>query len=118
MTSTEILKLIDAGYTKAEIEALDNPQNSQDNPQDQQPDQQKDQQQDQKQDQQQDQQKDTAQEFMNWMKKVNDSMEKVIKTMQASNLQNDSVDSVGKDINANVDKIMQSIIRQEQKEVK
>ena len=110
MTSLEVLKLIDAGYTKAEIDALDNPQNPQNIPQDQQPDQQPD------------QQKQpagmNAQDFMDWMKKVNDSMEKVVRTMQASNLQNDSVDSVGKDMTSNVDKIMQSIIRPEQKEVK
>ena len=60
----------------------------------------------------------TAQDFMDWMKKVNDSMEKVVRTMQASNLQHDSFESGGKDMNANVDKIMQSIIRPEQKEVK
>ena len=106
MTSLEVLKLINAGYTKAEIEAMDNPQNTQDNTQDKQPEQ--------------PEQPTgiTAQDFMDWMKKVNDSMDKVVRTMQASNLQNDTIDSVGKDMTANVDKIMQSIIRPEQKEVK
>ena len=132
MTTSEVLKLIEAGYTKAEIAALDNPQNPQDNPQGesstQQPDKQTDQQPDKQTDQQTDKQTDqqteqqpagmTAQDFMDWMKKVNESMEKVVRTMQASNLQNDSVDSVGKDMTSNVDKIMQSIIRPEQKEVK
>lgn len=125
MTSLEVLKLINAGYTKAEIEAMDNPQNTQDNTQDKQPEQPEqlpDKQSEQLPDKQPEQPEQptgiTAQDFMDWMKKVNDSMDKVVRTMQASNLQNDTIDSVGKDMTANVDKIMQSIIRPEQKEVK
>jgi hypothetical protein len=96
-----------------------NPQNPQDNPQPEpdqpQPDQPQPDQPDQPQPDQPDQHQDDAR-----FTQLNATMEKLIKTIQSSNLNNNSFDHLKEtDINAEVDKIMAGIIRpeREQKEV-
>lgn len=118
MNYSEVKELLQAGFTAEEIRGMlttpaDNPQNPQDNPQPELP--QPEQQEEQPQPVQLEQTQDDAK-----FNQLNATMEKLIKTIQHSNLNNNSFDHMKEtDINAEVDKIMAGIIRpeREQKEV-
>ena len=124
MNYSEVKELLQAGFTAEEIRGMlitpaDNPQNSQDNPQPEpkQPEEQPEpkQPEEQPQPKQPEQQQDDAK-----FNQLNATMEKLIKTIQHSNLNNNSFDRMKEtDINSEVDKIMAGIIRpeREQKEV-
>ena len=116
MNYSEVKELLQAGFTAEEIRGMlitpaDNPQNSQDNPQPEQP---HPEQPEQPQPEQPEQPQDDAK-----FNQLNDTMEKLIRTIQHSNLNNNSFDRMKEtDINSEVDKIMAGIIRPErEKEV-
>ena len=102
MNYSEVKELLSAGFTADEIRNMmnpqaDNPQNPQDIPQPQ-PDQPQPQP---------DQPQDDAR-----FTQLNATMEKLIKTIQSSNLNNNSFDKMKEtDINTEVDEIMAGIIR-------
>ena len=106
MNYSEVKELLKAGFTADEIRQMmnpqgNNPQNSQDNPQPEQPEQ--------TQPEQPEQQQDETK-----FNQLNATMEKLIKTIQSSNLNTNSFDSLKEpDLNAEVDKIMAGIIRPE-----
>ena len=106
MNYSEVKELLQAGFTADEIRTMmnpqaNNPQNPQINPQPEQPEQTQPEQPEQPQD-------DSR------FNQLNATMEKLIKTIQSSNLNNSSFDSIAKpDLNAEVDKIMAGIIRPE-----
>ena len=112
MNYSEVKELLQAGFTAEEIRGMlttpaDNPQNPQDNPQPEMP--QPEQQEEQPQPVQLEQTQDDAK-----FNQLNATMEKLIKTIQHSNLNNNSFDHMKEtDINAEVDKIMAGIIRPE-----
>ena len=112
MNYSEVKELIQAGFTAEEIRGMlttspDNPQNSQVNPQPEQP--QPEQPEEQPQPEQPEQTQDDAR-----FNQLNATMEKLIKTIQHSNLNNNSFDRMKEtDINSEVDKIMAGIIRPE-----
>ena len=125
MNYSEVKELLQAGFTAEDIRGMlttpaDNPQNPQDNPQTEQP---------QKKEAQENEVLDLdpvqdpaekAQENDAKFNQLNATMEKLIKTIQHSNLNNNSFDHMKEtDINSEVDKIMAGIIRpeREQKEV-
>ena len=118
MNYSEVKELLQAGFTAEEIRGMlttpaDNPQNPQNNPQPEQP--QPEQPEEQPQPEQPEQTQDDAK-----FNQLNATMEKLIKTIQHSNLNNNSFDHMKEtDINSEVDKIMAGIIRpeREQKEV-
>ena len=118
MNYSEVKELLQAGFTAEEIRGMlitptDNPQNPQDNPQPEQP--QPVQPEEQPQPVQPEEKQDDAK-----FNQLNATMEKLIKTIQLSNLNNNSFDHMKEtDINAEVDKIMAGLIRpeREQKEV-
>lgn len=126
MNYSEVKELLQAGFTAEEIRGMlitptDNPQNPQDNPQPEQPEpvqpekQPEPVQPEQPQPVQPEENQDDAK-----FNQLNATMEKLIKTIQLSNLNNNSFDHMKEtDINAEVDKIMAGIIRPErdQKEV-
>ena len=103
MNYSEVKELLQAGFTAEEIRGMlttpaDNPQNPQDNPQPEQP-----------QPEQPEQPQDDAR-----FNQLNATMEKLIKTIQHSNLNNNSFDRMKEtDINSEVDKIMAGLIRPE-----
>jgi DNA-binding transcriptional MerR regulator len=112
MNYSEVTKLLDAGFTVDEIRGMmgSNPQNPQDNPQPEpeQPEQQPE--------------PDTASQPVTQptpeqeekFSQLSQSIEKLIKTIQVSNLQNRSFDTPATpDINKQVDSIMAGIIRPE-----
>ena len=109
MNYSEVKELLQAGFTAEEIRGMlitpaDNPQNPQDNPQHEQP------QPEQLEKQPQPEQPQEDAKF----NQLNATMEKLIKTIQLSNLNNNSVDHLkDTDINTEVDKIMAGIIRPE-----
>ena len=112
MNYSEVKELLQAGFTAEEIRGMlttpaDNPQNPQENPQPEeqpQPDQQA-----QPQPAQPEQTQDDAK-----FNQLNATMEKLIKTIQSSNLNNSSFDKMKEtDINTEVDKIMAGLIRPE-----
>ena len=112
MNYSEVKELLRAGFTAEEIRGMlttpsDNPQNPQDNPQPKQPEEQPEPKQP-------EQTQDDAK-----FNQLNATMEKLIKTIQHSNLNNNSFDKMNEtDINSEVDKIMAGIIRPErEKEV-
>ena len=113
MNYSEVKELLQAGFTAEEIRGMlttpaDNPQNPQNNPQPEQTE-------EQPQPVQPEQTQDDAR-----FNQLNATMEKLIKTIQHSNLNNNSFDHMKEtDINSEVDKIMAGIIRpeREQKEV-
>lgn len=115
MNYSEVKELLQAGFTADEIRTMlttpaDNPQNPQDNPQPEpkQPDQPQPEQPDQPQP---EQTQDDAR-----FTQLNATMEKLIKTIQSSNLNNNSFDQMKEtDINTKVDEIMAGIIRPERK---
>ena len=110
MNYSEVKELLQAGFTAEEIREMlttpsDNPQNPQDNPQPEQP---KEQPQP-EQPEQPEQPQDDAR-----FNQLNATMEKLIKTIQHSNLNNNSFDRMKEtDIDTEVDKIMAGIIRPE-----
>ena len=112
MNYSEVKELLQAGFTAEEIRGMlttpsDNPQNSQDNPQPEQP--QPEQPEEHPQPEQPEQTQDDAK-----FNQLNSTMEKLIKTIQHSNLNNNSFDHMKEtDINSEVDKIMAGIIRPE-----
>lgn len=122
MNYSEVKELLQAGFTAEEIRGMlitpaDNPQNPQENPQPKQPEEQPQPEQPEEQPQpvQPEQTQDDAK-----FNQLNATMEKLIKTIQHSNLNNNSFDHMKEtDINTEVDKIMAGIIRpeREQKEV-
>ena len=112
MNYSEVKELLKAGFTAEEIRTMlitpaDNPQNPQDNPQPEQLEEQPQPEQPEKQP-----QPEQTQDA--WFNQLNDTMEKLIKTIQHSNLNNNSFDRMKEtDINSEVDKIMAGIIRPE-----
>lgn len=118
MNYSEVKELLQAGFTAEEIRGMlttssDNPQNPQENPQPQpkQPEEQPEpkQPEEQPQPKQPEQTQDDAK-----FNQLNATMEKLIKTIQHSNLNNNSFDHMKEtDINSEVDKIMAGIIRPE-----
>lgn len=117
MNYSEVKELLQAGFTAEEIRTMlitpaDNPQNPQDNPQPEQP--QPEQSEEKPQPEQPEQTQDDAR-----FNQLNETMQKLIKTIQSSNLNNSSFDKMKEtDINTEVDKIMAGIIRPErEKEV-
>lgn len=114
MNYSEVKELLQAGFTAEEIRGMlitsaDNPQNPQDNPQ---PEEQPEEQPKQPEEQPQTEQTPDDAKF----NQLNATMEKLIKTIQSSNLNNNSFDHMKEtDINSEVDKIMASIIRPERK---
>ena len=119
MNYSEVKELLQAGFTAEEIRGMlttpaDNPQNPQDNPQPKQTEEQPQPEQTEEQPQPEQTQDDAK------FNQLNDTMEKLIRTIQHSNLNNNSFDHMKEtDINSEVDKIMAGIIRpeREQKEV-
>ncbi len=124
MNYSEVKELLQAGFTAEEIRGMlttpaDNPQIPQDNPQPQpkQPEEQSEPKQPEEQPQPKQPEKTQDDAKFN---QLNATMEKLIKTIQHSNLNNNSFDHMKEaDINTEVDKIMAGIIRpeREQKEV-
>ena len=114
MNYSEVKELLQAGFTADEIRTMmnpqaDNPQNPQDNPQPEQPEQPQPDQQEQPQPVQPEQTHDDTK-----FNQLNATMEKLIKTIQSSNLNNSSFDKMSEtDINTEVDKIMAGLIRPE-----
>lgn len=112
MNYLEVKELLQAGFTAEEIRGMlitpaNNPQNPQDNPQpEEQPEEQP------KQPEVQPEQIQDDDKF----NQLNATMEKLIKTIQSSNLNNNSFDHMKEtDIDSEVDKIMAGIIRPERK---
>lgn len=114
MNYSEVKELLQAGFTADEIRTMmdpqaNNPQNPQNNPQPAQPEQPEEQPQPAQPEQPEEQPQEDAR-----FNQLNATMEKLIKTIQNSNLNNSSFDSIPKpDLNAEVDKIMAGIIRPE-----
>ena len=117
MNYSEVKELLQAGFTAEEIRGMlttpaDNPQNPQDNPQPE-PKQLEEQPQP-KQPEEQPQPEQTQDDAK--FNQLNATMEKLIKTIQSSNLNNNSFDQMKEtDINTKVDEIMAGIIRPERK---
>lgn len=111
MNYSEVKELLQAGFTAEEIRGMlitpaDNPQNPQDKPQPEQP--QPDQPEQTKPDQPEQPQDDAK------FNQLNATMEKLIKTIQHSNLNNNSFDKINEtDIDSKVDQIMAGLIRPE-----
>lgn len=114
MNYSEVKELLQAGFTAEEIRVMlatpaDNPQNPQENPQPEQPAQPQPEQPAQPEPDQPAQPQDEAK-----FNQLNATMEKLIKTIQSSNLNNSSFDKMKEtDINTEVDKIMAGLIRPE-----
>jgi len=110
MNYSEVKELLQAGFTADEIRSMlttpeDNPQNSQDNPQQEQTQPEQTQPEQTQPEQTQD---DTK------FNQLNATMEKLIKTIQSSNLNNNSFDKNNEaDIDTKVDEIMAGLIRPE-----
>lgn len=119
MNYSEVTKLLDAGFTVDEIRGMmgSNPQNPQDNPQ---PEPEQPEQQPEPDKEAQPVMQPTPEQEEKFSQ-LSQSIEKLIKTIQVSNLQSRSFDTpVTPDINKQVDSIMAGIIRPEhekQKEV-
>lgn len=112
MNYSEVKELLQAGFTAEEIRGMlttpaDNPQNPQENPQPEQPEQPDPPAQPQP------VQPEQPQDDPKF-NQLNATMEKLIKTIQSSNLNNSSFDKMNEtDINTEVDKIMAGLIRPE-----
>ena len=123
MTLTDIKDLLAAGFTHDEIMQLNNPQNPQVSPQEQ-PDPSPDP--EEKQPDPDDNPESNPQEpaapaspAEDKLNKLTGQIDQLIRTIQASNLQNNFVDSARKaDLNQQVDDIMKSIIRPEKEDSK
>lgn len=131
MRSSEILELIRAGYTKEEISALDNPQDPQDNPQDEQTpvgsadagnqaaETDKQTSVDSKNEETENKPDSNLKAFQDSIKEMIQSNKELMRTIQASNLQNDSHGSNSiDDINQKAEDILKSIVAPEKKEDK
>ena len=120
MTLSDIKDLLAAGFTHDEIMQLNNPQNPQDNPQEQ-PDPTPESDpnptpEEQEHNNNPDPAPSPAEDKLN---QLTGQIDQLIRTIQASNLQNNFVDSARKaDLNQQVDEIMKSIIRPEKEESK
>lgn len=120
MNYSEVTKLLDAGFTADEIRGMmgSNPQNPQDNPQ---PEQEPKPEQQPEPDKEAQPVLQPTPEQEEKFSQLSQNIEKLIKTIQVSNLQNRSFDTPAQpDINTKVDSIMAGIIRPEhekQKEV-
>lgn len=120
MESLEVLKLVDAGFTADEIRQMmnpqqNNPQNSQENPQEPVVELVYDESiaEEYKKEQEEKKENPVPQEDPRF-DQLNETMQKLIKTIQTSNLRNNSIQSMTEtDINTQVDKIMAGIIRPE-----
>ena len=109
MNYSEVKELLQAGFTAEEIRGMlithsDNPQNPQDNPQDKEPDKEPAKEPDKEPDKDHDDSK---------FDQLNSTMEKILKSIQSANLNNNSFDKKEADIDTQVDKIMAGIIRPE-----
>ena len=118
MNYQEVKELLNVGFSVDEIrQIMNNPQNPQDNPQDnQKPEQQEDKKHEEVKDPVPDpkeNEKDSSEDKFN---QLNSTVERLIKTIQASNLQNAVIESPGENLDQEVDKIMAGIIRPERKE--
>ena len=131
MRSSEILELIRAGYTKEEISALDNPQDPQDNPQEEQTsvgsadagnqaaETDKQTSVDSKNEESENKPDSNLKAFQDSIKEMIQSNKELMRTIQASNLQNDSHGSNSiDDINQKAEDILKSIVAPEKKEDK
>ena len=131
MRSSEILELLRAGYTKEEISALDNPQDPQDNPQDEQTsvgsadagnqaaETDKQTSVDSKTEETENKPDSNLKAFQDSIKEMIQSNKELMRTIQASNLQNDSHGNNSiDDINAKAEDILKSIVAPEKKEEK
>ena len=108
MTLNEVSKLLDAGFTKDEIMAFENVQTSNTQSTDfQQPD--PEPQPEPQPEEQPEPQPEPQQDPI--MSQLNENISKLIKTIQASNLASNKTDSLGVDLNKQVDTIMESLIR-------
>lgn len=108
MTLNEVSKLLDAGFTKDEIMAFESVQTSNTQSTDfQQPD--PEPQPEPQPEEQPEPQPEPQQDPI--MSQLNDNISKLIKTIQASNLASNKTDSLGVDLNKQVDTIMESLIR-------
>ena len=123
MNYSEVKELLQAGFTAEEIRGMlitpaDNPQNPQDNPQPQQkqPEEQPQPKQPEEQPKQPEEQPEKNQDDAKF-NQLNATMERLIKTIQVSNLNNNSFDGIPSkaDIDTQVDQIMAGIIRPERK---
>lgn len=120
MESLEVLKLVDAGFTADEIRQMmnpqqNNPQNSQENPQEPVVELVYDESiaEEYKKEQEEKKENPVPQEDHRF-DQLNETMQKLIKTIQTSNLHNNSIQSITEtDINTQVDQIMAGIIRPE-----
>ena len=111
MNYSEVKELLQAGFTADEIRTMMNPQEN--NPQNSQPEQPEQTQPEQSEQTQPEQPEEQPQDDSRF-NQLNATMEKLIKTIQSSNLNTSSFDSIAKpDLNAEVDKIMAGIIRPE-----
>ena len=113
MKADEILKLIDAGYTKADIEAMET---GQDQNQEQNPDQNQGQEQNQDHNQNQDQNQgqDQNQDYKNLESKISETqnqLQQLIKQMQKNNLQTAGVNILPDNVETAADKAMSELIR-------
>ena len=113
MESLEVLKLVEAGFTADEIRQMmkpqeNNPQNPQVNPQ-------PEPQPETRQETQPEPQPETQPVPQPNFDQLNDTMNKLIKTIQTANLHNNSTESISgsTDINTKVDQIMAGLIRPE-----
>ena len=108
MNYSEVQELLKAGFNADEIREMFNPQNPQDNPQpDPEPDPEP------TQESETDQNPEPTQEPDDRFNQLNETMTKILKAIQGSNLQNNSVKTIDADIDTQVDKIMGSLIRPE-----
>ena len=112
MNSADILKLVNAGYTKEEIEQM---QSGQDLNQDQNQDQGKDQEQDQNQEQEQEQDQEQNQEINQLREQLTETqkqLKQLVKQMQQNNLKTASVNILPEDdLMKKTDEAMAELIR-------
>lgn len=121
MNYSEVKELLQAGFTAEEIRGMlitppDNPQNSQVNPQPEQPQPEQPEEQPQPKQPEEQPQPEQPEQTQDDAKfnQLNATMEKLIKTIQHSNLNNNSFDKITEtDIDSKVDQIMAGIIRPE-----
>ena len=117
MNYSEVKELLQAGFTAEEIRGMlithsDNPQNPQDNPQDKEPDKEPAKEPDKEPAKEPDKEPDKDHDDSKF-DQLNSTMEKILKSIQSANLNNNSFDKKEADIDTQVDKIMAGIIRPE-----
>ena len=118
MKAEEILKLIDAGYTKADIEAMEttgqDQNQGQEQSQDQSQDQNQGQEQSQDQSQGQEQSQDQSPDYKNLENKISETqnqLKQLIKQMQKNNLQTAGINILPDNVESAADKAMSELIR-------